>query len=259
MQDGKSFAGLFAAGLAYLRVGQLPALEELRDEIHHTWRQLNRGADGNPGAYQQTVILGLLRGDLDTARQAVGDVARTAPNDLMYQAGCFMQNMEIATADDDDVVGALALAESLRGLTPQPRYEASLIGTIRLLNGDLDGARNEFDAAWADGLHTLTYDWARAATLGNLATLAVGLEEIERAAALFDELLPWDNQLLVSMCTHVLCSSTFALGTLAGVLGRTDEARERLTRALAWEESLGAVLLARRMRVALDALDAPAD
>ncbi len=244
---------LFTLGLSHLRCGDFGAFTGLADEIHEKWRQISRQRDGHPLAYQQEAILGLLRGQLDEARAHVASVARVAPNDMMFGAGCAMQNVQICLSEGNHT-GALQIAETFRGLTPQPRFELSQIGVCRLRSGDHDGARREFDEAWGDELSGLTYDWARAGTLACLAELAVGLGDASRAQDLYNELLPWDNQLIVSMCTHVVCSANFALGTLAATLGRVDEARSRLAAALAWERSLDAVILAARTEAALASL-----
>ncbi|MEM7409353.1 MAG: AAA family ATPase [Myxococcota bacterium] len=78
-------------------------------------------------------------------------------------------------------------------------------------------------------------------TLSLFSEVAVLLGEAEIAETLIEHLLPYEPLLF----THDLIPATngsvrSALGALAGVCGREDEAAERLSAAIEWEEGIGA-------------------
>lgn len=106
-----------------------------------------------------------------------------------------------------------------------------------LFKNDLDGlSRNE--------------NWLM--TMSLVSSAAITLEEAEIAAHLYEQLLPYEPLMFVHDHLHVNRGSVAAtLGALAGVMGRPDEAVERMRAAIAREETLGALPAALDTRILL--------
>ena len=97
-------------------------------------------------------------------------------------------------------------------------------------------------------------DWARAGTLFHLAQAAHVAGDAALGAAVYDLLRPYDGQLMLFLCTHVPGSAAHALGRAAAATGDRVAAAAHLEDAIAFEDGLGARVLAARSRAALAAL-----
>jgi len=90
------------------------------------------------------------------------------------------------------------------------------------------------------------------ATLHRLAQTCVLLGDAERAALLYEILLPYSGQLLVAFLLQAcLTAADRDLGALAATMGRLADAERHLLAAAQLEERFGAPPLVARTRLAL--------
>src|SRR6185369_3521369 len=117
---------------------------------------------------------------------------------------------------------------------------------------DLAGARRAFDALAARGFETIRRDEHWLVTIGGASSVAMMLEDRDRAAQLYGLLLPYADLMVVhDLLRSIGGSVASALGGLATVLGRYDTAAAHLEHALAKESAVGAVIALTESRPAL--------
>jgi hypothetical protein len=152
------------------------------------------------------------------------------------------------------------------------RYYAERFGTIPgwrcvlawLLaeTGRSDEARELLDGFAADGFHALPLDGIWLGAVAYLAETAAVLGDATHAAALHDLLEPYaDRNVAIGWASTCAGSASRHLGLLADLLGRRDEAIQRLETALAMNERMRARPWVVHTQIALASVlaQAPAD
>ena len=113
--------------------------------------------------------------------------------------------------------------------------------------GALADARAEFDVAAAAGFDQIPFDnvWGTAVPLAAEVCAAVG--DADRAAELYELLLPYKDRFLV-VTTTIACHGAVAryLGLVARTMGRLDAAVQHFDAALAANRRIGAAAIAAR-------------
>ena len=203
------------------------------------------------GFFQAQSMLALARGEIDEAERLTDIVEELAAAEPMYALGIPTQRAAQARWRGD-LVREEQLVRPLLPFLPYPRLVHLAEAQFLMREGDRDRAVQQFEEAWADGPHSLGRDWAFTFTLGSLAQLAADLGLPERCSPLDALLRPFDGQFMMSTCVELTSSASFLRGQLAHTQGRTDEAIAHLERALAFESSNGAVLMAERTRGLLE-------
>ncbi len=102
-------------------------------------------------------------------------------------------------------------------------------------------ARAMLDRVAADDYAGLAWDANWLSALGELAEATAVLDDRERAAALYERLLPYaDRRLVAGRAVCDQCSAAYALGRYATTLGRLDAAAEHFEAAIASDLAVGA-------------------
>jgi eukaryotic-like serine/threonine-protein kinase len=99
--------------------------------------------------------------------------------------------------------------------------------------GRLDEARTEFESLAEDAFARVPRDWNWLASMFVLAEICVDLGEARHAEVLYRLLQPYSARNAVIGWYHTYGSVASALGRLAGLLGRFDEAKAHFETALA--------------------------
>jgi class 3 adenylate cyclase len=107
--------------------------------------------------------------------------------------------------------------------------------------GRLDEARTEFERLAREEFVQLPRDWNWLASMFVLAEICVDLGEAEHAEILYRLLAPYSTRNAVLGWYHTYGSVAFALGRLAALLGRLDEAEAHFETALAANARIRAV------------------
>lgn len=107
--------------------------------------------------------------------------------------------------------------------------------------GRRDEARAELDAVALGGLSSFPRDANWLSMMGELAAVATFVGDTARAAELYEQLVPFADQVIVTGVADV-CEGSVArhLGTLAATLGRFEDAERHFARAAALDTALGA-------------------
>jgi tetratricopeptide (TPR) repeat protein len=119
-------------------------------------------------------------------------------------------------------------------------------------------ARALVDRIAADDFAGLAWDANWLSALGELAEATALLGDRERAAALYERLLPYaDRRIVAGRAVYDQCSAHYALGMFATTMGRLEEAATHFAAALESDLALGArpALMHTRARYA-EVLDA---
>jgi DNA-binding SARP family transcriptional activator len=102
-------------------------------------------------------------------------------------------------------------------------------------------ARAMLDRIAADDYAALAWDANWLSALGELAEATALLGDRERAAVLYERLLPYaDRRLVAGRAVYDQCSAQFALGLYATTLGRSEDAAAHFEAAMASDLALGA-------------------
>lgn len=142
--------------------------------------------------------------------------------------------------------------ENLTATYPSFAYTRAVLAFLRADSGDLDGARQEFETLAANDFAVLPHDFTRSATLHRVAEVCALLRDAERAAHLYEMLLPYSGQLLITFrIATCLAAADRDLGVLAATMGRLDDAERHLLAAEKLEDGFGAPPLVARTRLAL--------
>ena len=195
--------------------------------------------------HQMQSLLAMARGELDEAGRHTDLVAAHGGGDAMYAVGVPWQHAAIALWRGDVTTARNTLA-ALGPFLLYPRLVALLEADLLDRAGDRDGALAAFRTGWADGPGTLGRDWTYTGTLSRLAELAARFGLADECAILEPLLVPYDGQFVLETCIELRCSVAWLLGGLAAAQGRTAEAIDHYERALAFETTNGAVLMAER-------------
>jgi class 3 adenylate cyclase len=149
--------------------------------------------------------------------------------------------------------GTLAeLARRIRGDTPRPANAAAALTLIFTEGGRPDDASEILAAHAVDGFAAVPRDPAFLAAVAMFAESAILLGDRSPAAALYDLLVPFADQVGFDGVTTVGLLEHHA-GGLAALLGRADEAVARLARSCEWHASADVPFFEARSRVQLAA------
>ena len=105
--------------------------------------------------------------------------------------------------------------------------------------GRLDEARAEFERLAAQAGFGMTEDLTWFVVMALLAETCCQLGDADRAARLYDALLPFDGRNLTILTFELFCPVARALGLLAATMGRLDLAAAHFGDALAQSERMG--------------------
>jgi class 3 adenylate cyclase/tetratricopeptide (TPR) repeat protein len=113
--------------------------------------------------------------------------------------------------------------------------------------GALSEARAEFERAAASGFRHIPFDNLWGTTIPMAAEICAALGDAERAAELYELLLPHKDRYLV-VTTTIACNGSVAryLGLLAATMGRFEDAGRHFQAALAASQRIGAAAIAAR-------------
>jgi DNA-binding SARP family transcriptional activator len=106
--------------------------------------------------------------------------------------------------------------------------------------GYADEAHETLQALAADGFNSLPFDEEWLVSLGLLAETATTLGDFERAADLYQRLLPYGDRVAVCYTEASIGSVARYLGLLAATLGRLDDAERHFRAALEVNQRIGA-------------------
>ena len=243
--------GWIQAGIALGRLGRLDEMRTLTEEMLNAAD--NSGDRQLPFyAHVQQAMEALVRGRVEEAHATTDRAFQAAdPAEVVFQFNyallTFARMLHTGQADD-----ARALAELLDS---NPALDSShLIGVVAAAQGDLDTTRGVLDAWRASG-HGLPVDVMLAGRLWGLAECAYAVGDADAARHLYEQIAPFDGQMLVYGFAFIPASVPSTLGRLAETIGDHDRARAHYTDALMFEESCGAETFAARTRQALARLD----
>lgn len=123
----------------------------------------------------------------------------------------------------------------------QPASRSALAFAL-YLRGERDAARRELEALAALGFDTIRRDEHWLVTMGSLSSVATLLGDRERAAQVYELLLPYADLVFVhDLLRSVSGTVASALGSLAALLGRYDEGERHYERAHVKETAMGGV------------------
>jgi tetratricopeptide (TPR) repeat protein len=190
------------------------------------------------------VMRAMLAGRLSEAEALAADAYKTGGSADSIAAAQYYAIHMLGIRREQDSEGELEL-EARAVVEANPHRPAWRIGLAELLlrAGREEEARECFEVVAATGFAAIPRDgdWMTAAALA--AEVAVGLRDAERAAVLYDMLIPYRRQnVVIGLAAHCLGSCERYLGKLAALLGRTEQATEHLRAALEANAALGATV-----------------
>jgi DNA-binding SARP family transcriptional activator len=138
---------------------------------------------------------------------------------------------------------AEAVDELRAAAVENPEYPVlqGALASLQADAGDVAGARAAFEGLAADGFAAVPFDDEWLATLTLLADACAFLGDRERAADLYERLLPYADRAAVAPPEIATGSAGRAVGKLAATLGRTAEAARWLDHAAEQNERAGAL------------------
>jgi class 3 adenylate cyclase/tetratricopeptide (TPR) repeat protein len=244
MLGSNAFPAIHLAPVA-LRSGDLQAFVTQREITRRRGEQFHISWMANEIAVWD-ISTALWQGRFDEAQQLAEavDISAWDPRLIDLRA---VERIETGRARE-----VIAGYESVTAMFPSFTYTRAVLAFLRADAGDLDGARREFEVLAANGFAMLPRDGARPAILHRVAETCVLLGDAERAGQLYEMLLPYSRQLLISYTTMTcLAAADRDLGMLAATMGRLDDAERHLVAAEQLEDGFGAPPLVARTRLAL--------
>lgn len=233
-------------GIALGRLGRLDDLAALTDEMLRVAEQNGDQVLRFEG-HAQRAGMQIARGDLDEARLSSDRAHEVNPEQ-------FINLGRSAILDIGRLLSAGKADEARRfadQLDSGPAVEISeLVGAVAAAQGDLDTTRTVL-GSWHAADHELANDASLPGRIWGFAECAHAVGDTDAARHLYEQLTPFDGQLLVYRLSFIPSSASSTLGRLAETLGDQDRARRHYTDGLALEESCGAETLAARTRQAL--------
>jgi tetratricopeptide (TPR) repeat protein len=185
-----------------------------------------------------------LQGRHDEARQLAGEAAALAaragdPNGELFRHMVSLTVLIQGRRFDDEELLTFtenAVATYASGMA----YAAGLAWQYAML-GRTAEARALVDRIAAGDFAGLTWDANWLSALGELAEATALLDDRERAAALYERLLPYaDRRIVAGRAVYDQCSAHYALGRYAMTLGRLDDAAAHFEAAIESDLRLGA-------------------
>ena len=235
----------FIEGLALARLGHL---DDLCDWADRALLAAERTGDLLllTNALAQRALEAFARGrpdDAGRASEAAAVPTPEAPATLMTRAVFTIAQLLAAGQADE----ARPIAEQLDS---NALWDCShLVGAVASAQGDTDTARSVL-GAWHATDRLLIADIMHSARLWAYAECAHATGDKEAARCLYEDLLPYDGQLLLWAWVFAPSSAAFTLGLLAETLGERERALAHYSDALSFEEGIGATALAERTREA---------
>jgi class 3 adenylate cyclase/tetratricopeptide (TPR) repeat protein len=239
--------GWIQAGIALGRLGRLDEMRALTEEM--LTAADNSGDRQLPFyALVQQALEALVRGRFEEAHATTERALQVVdPGEVAYQFNYALLTLArmLNTGQADD---ARPLAELLDS---NPALDSShLIGVVAAAQADFDTTCGVLDA-WRAADHRLPVDMTLPGRLWGLTECAHAVGDADAARYLYEQLAPFDGQLLVYGYAFIPASAASTLGRLAETLGERDRALAHYASALTLEESCGAQTLAARTRQAL--------
>ncbi len=203
----------------------------------------------------------ILTGQLDLAESLAGEAVAAgasaesvaAPQYYAIQMlGIRREQLRMAELE----VAARAFIEANPG---RPGWDAALMDLL-IQGGAREEARRRFDALATSGFQDIPRDgdWMTAITL--LTDVAAALGDGERAAVLYELLVPYERQnVVIGLAAVCLGAASRYLGKLAATMGRERDAARHFEHALSANERLGAVVELAHCRLDYAALLGPGD
>lgn len=238
--------GWLPAGIALARLGRLDEQSAWNEQMLLTaGRTGDRALLGN--AHIQRAMRALVRGELDEAKSAGDQSIAVRPDQVAFQVShaAFHIAWLLSSGQADE---ARRVAEQLD--SDSPLDCSHLVAVAAIAQGDLDHLRAVLEG-WHAGGQQLPLDLMRSGRIWGLAECAHAVGDKDAAKLLYEQLAPYDGQLLVYAFQFICASAAFTLGLLAETFGKHDRAVGHYSDALALEESCGATALAARTRQAL--------
>ncbi len=239
--------GRLIGAFALARLGRL---DELCDWADRTLSEAERSGDRMllSNAHVERSLEALARGRFEDGRRAIEAAARPSPD----EPSTLMGRAVFAIAEllaCDRASEARPIAERVAS---SPLYDCShLVGAVAAAQGDAAEARTVLDG-WLAAGRPLVADIMHSARLWGYSECAHAVGDRDAARHLYDELVPYDGQLLLwGWGIFVPASAAFALGRLAETLVERERACAHYGAALSFEEGIGAATLAERTRRAL--------
>ncbi len=190
----------------------------------------------------------LLAGDPDGAEPLAQASFEVGDASGEREAGVYFKSQQMCLRWQRGTLGELS--DRIQGTTPRPpNVEASLC-LIRSEAGRLDDAAALLDRGVESTFAAMPRDPALIASAAMFAEGAIRVGHEKAAAALYDLLLPFADQIGFDGVMTV-GALEHHLGGLAHILGRKDEAIERLQRAVQVHEVIGARFFEGRSRAQL--------
>ena len=198
-------------------------------------------------AHIHMAIEAAARGRFDEAQATAEKILASNPDQLPFQLGYALITIGclLATgrADDAQPLADLVAASPLA-------IANHIAGVVAVARGDHDRPRAVLDAWHADG-RPLNPNIMRTGRAWGLAECAHAVGDRDAARRLYDDLSPYNGQMLVNLVNFIPASTAFTLGLLAETLDDQARALAHYTNALAFEEQCGAEPLAARTRQAI--------
>ena len=212
-------------------------------------------------AHARLAALALLDGRFRDVRGSANAVLAAAPDHPNFQLSSFAL-IGTAAVERGRAAQLVPMVEAAVAISPVPVTHA-ILGCCLLEGGDRGGATEVLDhltSGWSDFARSMTWP----ATLASTVELVVGLDAVEHAEEIADELGAYRGEVVVvGAGIHWMGAFDRYRGMLLDLLGRHDEAIAALEAALALEESMDAPTLTARTRYwlarALRRRDSPGD
>jgi predicted ATPase/DNA-binding winged helix-turn-helix (wHTH) protein len=188
----------------------------------------------------------LAAGELDEAerlfRAALARGKGTVPYaHFMCTAQLYVLQYMRGAADDPELHGVFFGEMLAMPYSWEPAMRSALAFS-HYVRGDREAARREFEAIAGRGFDAIRRDEHWLVTMGSLSSMAVMLGDRGRAEQLYDLLSPYAGLVFVhDLLRSVGGTVASALGSLAALLGRSDEGERHYQHAHAKETAMGGI------------------
>ncbi|HPG24835.1 MAG TPA: AAA family ATPase, partial [Myxococcota bacterium] len=205
------------------------------------------------------IVHAMNRGCFDEAQTALERAAQRGQGSVQdseaLSAGIrfWLRDMRGETTDPSEATEILqAVGSRLLSSTGTDQILKASIIEVCLAVGQPEEARRQLHELFENDIEGLSRNENWLVTMSLAASAAIALDEPAIAERLFSLLLPYEQLMFVHDHLHVCRGSVASsLGALLGVMGRHDEAIDRLRAAIAQEEALGAEPAALDTRILL--------
>jgi hypothetical protein len=185
--------------------------------------------------------LALFEGRFDAAEERIERAYEIGRHAQRFNAACAYQLQRFLLHRDRG--GLERCEDDLRAVaTKWPTYRilGSALASLYAELGRTDNAHATFEELARNEFEQIYFDEEFLASMTLLADVCISLGDGERAATLYEQLLPYADRNAFGMIEVALGSVARPLGLLASVLGRTDAAVGHLEDAIASNRRMGA-------------------